>query len=305
MRLFVFLIVLLLAACGDPVDDRVITPDDMGDVDMGSDDGINNVNNTNNSNNSNNSNNANNTNNANNSNNANNGLCSPNNDGTIERSEVPLRAGLNAKFKIALDADFDTAGVEENGETVWDLSGDFAGDMLELVELQDTMGAWWLSTFPNASYSTKLSATEDLRGVFQITDDALLLQGVVTPEDGLGRTELEYDPPVTVLQFPLTADSTWQTETDISGVALGVPSFYDEVYTYTAAGTGTLKTPFGDFQVQRVRVDLERTIGILTTTTRTYLFVTECFGTVASVVSEENEDEVEFTTASEIRRLAP
>ena len=233
------------------------------------------------------------------------GFCAPNGDGMIERDEVPLRPGLNATFKIAVDPIFDTSGTQVDGETVWDLSGNLAGDHLAIVELRDPMGAWWLSTFPNASYSTKLSDQEDLLGVFEITNDALELHGVVTPEDGFTRTELEYDPAVPVLKFPITSDSSWQTESSVSGVALGVPSFYDETYTYTAAGEGILKTPLGDFPVQRIRADLERKIGLLTTTTRTYLFVAECFGTVASIVSNDNENQVEFTQAKEIRRLAP
>lgn len=48
-----------------------------------------------------------------------------------------------------------------------------------------------------------------------------------------------------------------------------------------------------------------RTVGAVPTVTRTYAFVTECFGTVATVVSRPNELSDEFTATSEIRRLAP
>ena len=37
----------------------------------------------------------------------------------------------------------------------------------------------------------------------------------------------------------------------------------------------------------------------------TVAFVGECIGTVATIVSQDNESDVEFDTASEVRRLAP
>jgi hypothetical protein len=59
------------------------------------------------------------------------------------------------------------------------------------------------------------------------------------------------------------------------------------------------------FPVQRVRTDLTRTVGALVTTLHTYIFVTECFGTVASITSQNYEPMDEFTTAAEVTRLAP
>ena len=59
-----------------------------------------------------------------------------------------------------------------------------------------------------------------------------------------------------------------------------------------------------------MRIDLTRTIPydggeIPAFTTRTYAFVTECYGNVASMVSGFNEVQEEFTRAAEIRRIAP
>ena len=55
----------------------------------------------------------------------------------------------------------------------------------------------------------------------------------------------------------------------------------------------------------RVRVTLVRTVGVIPTTTRSFLFVSECFGTVASITSGDGESRAEFTRAAEVRRLAP
>ena len=55
----------------------------------------------------------------------------------------------------------------------------------------------------------------------------------------------------------------------------------------------------------RVNTLLTRVLGGLTTTTRTYSFVTGCFGNVANIVSNTDELTVDFTTAAVVSRLAP
>jgi hypothetical protein len=234
------------------------------------------------------------------------GFCQPNQDGTITREEVPLQAGLKANFRVAQNASVDTLGVKNaDGSRSWDLSGPLAGDHLQLVETQPLAGSWFASKFPGASYAARLSDSQSLLGVFEITSAALLLKGVVSPEDGLQKTELVYDPAVTVLAFPLEEGKTWQTTSTVSGFAQGVLASYTEKYDYAVDAHGELKTPFGSFQVLRTRVVLTRTIGLITTTLRTFLFSAECFGTVASIVSQDNEPNTEFSKASELRRLAP
>jgi hypothetical protein len=232
------------------------------------------------------------------------GVCTPNHDGVIERAEVPLAAGLDAKFLVAADASFDTAGEPSGGGTVWDLAGSFPGDHLVLAETQPMAGKWFASTFPTATYATRLADDSDLLGVFEVSGDALSLLGVVSPEDGLTKTELTYDPPVVVLSFPLEAGATWSTSSTVSGLAEGFFATYFEDYDSAVDAEGTLETPFAAFPVLRVRVDLTRTAGLVTTK-RTFAFVTECFGTVGTVVSQDNELASEFSSASELRRLSP
>jgi hypothetical protein len=231
-------------------------------------------------------------------------LCRPDNNGIIEADEVTVRAGLRATFKIATNASFDTAGTDVDGVTTWDLDVEFAQDQLEIVELQDPAGQWFETLFPTATYYTQLSTSSELLGVFESTQDALQLHGVVSPEDGLFKTEIVYDVPVDILKFPIQDGSTWTTDASVSGTVNGVLSFYDENYTTVFAGAGKLKTPYATFDVVRLRTDLTRTVGLLETKIRTYTFVAECFGTVATVVAQDNETEVEFQTAKEIRRLS-
>lgn len=232
--------------------------------------------------------------------------CTANKDGVITRAEVPIQAGLRATFRVAEDVDVDTAGTPgPNGTRTWDFSGALANDANVIIETMSLTNKWYAPKYSGATYATKLRNSSDLIGVFETAPATVALRGVVSPDDGLYRTELAYAPSVAVLSFPLKMDDTWTSDTSVSGVAQGVPVAYDEKYESVVDAKGTLKTPLGTFDVLRVRVLLTRTVGVVVTTVRTFAFVTECYGTVASVTSEDNEGDVEFTHALEIRRIAP
>lgn len=233
-------------------------------------------------------------------------LCAPDRDGTITRAEVPLRAGLYATFRIAEDAVVSTAGVTMGESRRWDLSGALTGDRDERVELLSPAGAWWAGEFPLATYATELSASSENLGVFEVREDALVLLGVVSPADGVTRTRLTYDPPVPVLRFPLREGDTWTVTSTVSGQALGVISAYTEEYTFVADAHGVVATPFGEIEVLRVRSELDRTQGLVPLDARrSFAFVSECLGTVATIGSGSFETTAEFTMASEVRRLSP
>lgn len=230
-------------------------------------------------------------------------LCSPNKDGVITRSEVPLQAGLHATFRAAENATVDTAGKTlGDGSRAWDLDVALPGDHGELVETLPLAGQWFAADFAGSTYAARLSDTQPLLGVFEVTADALLLHGVVSPTGGATQTELKYQPPVKVLAFPIQAGATWSTSATVSGQASGVPGVYSESYQSSVDAHGTLKTPFGTFDVQRVRTNLTRA-GV--PTSHSFTFVTECFGSIANVTSQNYETAAEFTNAAEVVRLAP
>ena len=234
--------------------------------------------------------------------------CVANKDGTITREEVPIQAGLRATFRVAEDVEVSTAGTDlGNGRRRWDLSVALPNDASVLVETLPLTGKWYAPKYSNATYATQLRKSSDLVGVFETAPGALKLRGVVSPDDGLYRTELTNDPPVSMLEFPLTTGKTWESKTTVSGIAQGVALIptYTEDYSAQVDAEGELVTPLGKFDVLRVRVDLTRTWGFSVTTLRTYAFITECYGNVASIASKDNEKNVEFTRAAEVRRIAP
>ena len=235
------------------------------------------------------------------------GVCAPDHDGAITLAELPLLAGRMATFRIAAGAAFDTAGVANgDGSRRWDLSAQLAGDADRVIALAPPAGTWWQASFPAASYAAPLAADSDLLGVFAVDAAAVSLLGVVSPEGGPTRTQLAYDPPAQILALPLDASSTWSSTSTVSGVALGVVSVYSERYAVRVDHLGTMTTPYGEFPVLRTATDLTRTSGLVTLhTQRTFAWIAECFGAVATVASQPFETSAEFDDPAEVRRLAP
>ena len=232
--------------------------------------------------------------------------CQPNKDGVITREETPLAAGLRATYRVATDVPVSTAGTTNpDGTHHWDLSGALAGDHTLVIETVAPAGRWFAADFAGASYTVRLSDAADLLGVFELTPSALLLRGVVSPSDTPTRTKVTYSPAASTLTFPMQKGSTWSTSSTVSGQAAGFATYYTEATTYLIDASGDLVTPLGTYSVLRIKATLTRTVGFLATTVRTFAFVGECAGTVARIISKDNESQEEFTTASEVQRTAP
>ena len=149
-----------------------------------------------------------------------------------------------------------------------------------------------------------MTTTRPLVAVWRRWSPRLSLLGVVTPDtpDAGAQTEITYATPIVTLAFPLQKAATWTTTSNVTATVSGIPTYYIETYTSTIDATGTLKTPFGTFKVLRIGVVLARNT---VTTVRSFVFITECFTTVARVVSTNFETAAEFTNAAEIQRLSP
>jgi hypothetical protein len=235
------------------------------------------------------------------------GTCTPDHDGAIGANEIPLAAGKSARFRVATNATFDTAGqANGDGSRSWDLTGTLAGDVDREVTLLAPAGQWWEASFPGATYAVKLSESADLLGVFTVKAAAVELVGVVSPEAGTFRTELAYDPPAAILAVPFSAGNTWSSTSTVSGTAQGAIVAYTERYQSRVDEVGTMTTPYGPFPVLRIATDLERTQGLATLAkNRTFAWTAECFGSVATVTSRDFESEAEFNDPAEVKRLVP
>jgi hypothetical protein len=233
--------------------------------------------------------------------------CTPNHDGTISSSEIPLRAGASAKFRVATNATWDTSGASSgSGSRTWDLTGALANDADMTLALSSPTGAWWAADFAGASYATPLASASDLLGVFQISGDSLVLLGVVSPSGGTYKTELTYNPPARILAIPFKAGDTWTTTSAVSGYAQGVLAGYNEQYDSRVDEVGTLNAPYGPFPVLRISTEMQRTSGITPlASNRTFTWAAECFGFVATAQSQNFDTSAEFSDDAEVRRLEP
>lgn len=235
------------------------------------------------------------------------GSCLPNHDGTVTREEVPLMAGLHAKYLVAQNVPVSTGGTKQaDGSRVWDLTVALAGDHPLLVETVAPQGQWFSADFPSASYTARLADSTELLGVFETTQAAILLLGAVSPTGGASATELPNSAGVPSLSFPMQQGSSWTAKADINGRLNGAPTAYSDTYESQVDAHGVMKTPYADFQVLRINTLLTRKVGFATTLTlRTFSFVAECAGPVATMLSKNNDTaSVEFATAAEVQRLS-
>lgn len=240
--------------------------------------------------------------------------CIPNQDGTIERREVFFQAGLRATYKLSGATTFSTAGTASgDGGFAWNFDQALTGDASRLVETKALTGEWYEAEYPDAGYVSELGQGTTLLGVFSADDAGLYLQGVVSPTDGVTSTRIRYSPWVKVLQFPLRAGDAWETDAAVSGryngfiIGLQTP-VQSERYQMTVDRVGDALVPYAPatpFQTLRVRQVMTRTLNFIPSVVlRSYTWNTECFGTIATVTSEDNESSTEFTDAAEVRRLS-
>ncbi len=234
--------------------------------------------------------------------------CTPNHDGVIDRDEVVILVPATANFRTSSETTVDLVGTKNpDGTRHWDLSGVLAGDHDTAVATAPLAGNWFASQFSSGQFVTPLSGpgATDLLGVYAASTAKVQILGAASKASGLTQTQLTYSPPVDAFAFPLHMGQHWDGRSTVTGTALGVFSVFSDTWQQDVDAHGDLVTPYGTFPVLRVRLELARTIGLLTTTTTTYAFVAECFGTIATVTSRSNESALEFTTAAEVRRLAP
>jgi len=229
--------------------------------------------------------------------------CKLDNDGVIQRSEAPFLVGLGALF--VSNPPGSTVAVSEHATaSTWDFTAPVSGDQKVFDQLLSPTGTWWASSFPNATYAQRLQDGQPILGVYQATNDALKLLGLVSEQSGAQQTQLAYATPIDVIRFPLMMGSTWSAESDLSGTASGVLYAGHDKYQFTVDARGTTKVPAGSFDTLRLRFDYTQQVGFAVTTRITYLHMAECYGAVARVRSQDNETSSDFTQAAEYRRLS-
>lgn len=234
-------------------------------------------------------------------------VCVPNNDGVIERSEVPYVVGAQALFVVnddntTVDA-INTAPTMGASGPEWDFSAPKPGDRRVLDEVQSPMGRWWQPFYPTANFALPIDRASSNWALYRGTDTALQILATVSRDTG--RTNVAFSPGVDAIRFPLREGSTWTVTSAGNGAFNGIATSTVNTYRFTVDRRGTVLTPATRFPALRLRMDLDQTVTgtIIRRTQRTYLFLSECWGLVARIASVDNEMAEEFTRASEYRRL--
>ncbi|MBI1944840.1 MAG: hypothetical protein HYS27_04045 [Deltaproteobacteria bacterium] len=233
-------------------------------------------------------------------------------DGRLDVNELPVALGMPLRYTAATDESanipVDVAGTTATDGRRWDFNGAVpAGAPFEVVAwaLADR---WYADRFADApafadgrgAYVAALS--DELEGVFLKNDDAVLLLGVASVEED--RTVVSYDPPITVLQFPLHVGTTFTTETNGSGTFDFNPFYWSsDTYSSEVDAEGVVETAAGPLPALRLRLEQEVIVGYLVVTQIKYSWIAPCVGVLAQVESDTGEDDPAFTLARHLRQL--
>jgi hypothetical protein len=225
--------------------------------------------------------------------------CLPNLDGVFEQSEMPVQLRNAVPFLVAQNATVDLRGNEI------DLRNEIAGEeKLDLVALP-LEGQWFADEFAPGNIVVPLSGAGDTLGVLRLTESALLLEGIVSTQEG--HTLLHYQSPIELYRFPLAVGSSWTSESAVSGTLASVPYNGSDTYEVSVPSTAAVLLPHLRFQsAYRVHTTVTSDSGAagVIVTRQQISLLSECFGEITRALSQDNENDINFTAASELWRFS-
>ncbi len=245
--------------------------------------------------------------------------CVPNNDGVITQEEMPFVSGAQARIRVAEGPlEVDVSGTERNGVIEWDFSRPDPQDQpLAFIGPLEVDGQWFLDAF-EARGATPIDLIAPLDpgattlGPVLRTDGEVQLWGAASADENpaAGQTLVIYDSPAPLYRFPLEVGGrVVETVRASNATLLGLPVALDDTYDVEVTRQGTLLLP--DLILDntlRVTVRLERTLTVGDVRQVTHIFVHECLGEVARVMSEavplSETLDAEFDVAAQMWRLS-
>ncbi len=239
--------------------------------------------------------------------------CRPNNDGVIERAELPVVVGATARVRVGVDVAVDIDGVTDNGVTAWDLTLPLPDtEPAGSLTVEPMAGQYFDALFPQADVAAPLVPGGSTLGPLAVDDDGYKLFGAMSADEdpAEGQTRIIYDDPALLYPLPLRLGSRAVTTSRAqNALLLGIPTALTDTTEIEVVRQGRVILP--DLIVDnalQVRVRLRRVLLAGDVQQTSYIFVNECIGEVARFVSEavplSSPAPDNFTTASEVWRLA-
>jgi len=237
--------------------------------------------------------------------------CLPDLDAQIDSREIQPAIGVDVRYLISPDGttrEVDIAGRTEGDLTIWDFSVDYADDQVATVTPTTIDGYWFAGSFPSDTFVTPFDGEGRTLSINRYSDNGLELLGLASREENPseGQTLLVYDPPITVLRFPVQVGDSFVSQGDIiNGTLRGLPYAGTDTYEVSVDGRGEVRLPqltFEEGHRVRTRVTVQPAVGEAVST-RQVSFFTECFAEVVRATSLTDEDNPNFTVAQQLRRL--
>lgn len=238
--------------------------------------------------------------------------CTPNLDGKIDGAELRAAFDIPVSYLVSPAGStraVDVVGADDGkGGRIWDYSSDFAADKVATLTASKVAGKWYAASFPSGDFAAPLDAAGTLDGVYKADDTGIYLLGVasIVEKPKQGQTLLVYGTPITVYKLPLAPGDAWVSTGEIvKGTIDGLPYAGKDIYEVKDDALGELDLHDYTFtQVHRVRTHVTVSPAVGASTTRWQVgFVFECFGEVTRATSLPGEQNENFTTAAEVRRL--
>jgi hypothetical protein len=238
--------------------------------------------------------------------------CRPNNDGVIDKDELPFVVGAEARVRIGENVDVDVAGKVIDGVRTWDLTRpEPKDDPIGRFSIEPMAPQWFAGEFSQDAIATPLVPGGAQLGPAVIDDDGVHLLGFASKDEAPaeGQTLAVYADDVVLYPFPLRerARVTSVTRADPSKL-LGIVSPLEDSYDVEVTGRGTLV--LADVILENtllVTVRFSRTLIGASVHQVSHHFVHECLGEVARFSSKIENADVDipddFATAQEVWRL--
>jgi len=238
--------------------------------------------------------------------------CVPNLDGRIDFSELKAAVGVPATYLVSPKGEertVDLVGqVDGAGRRVWDWSAEAPTDQIAVLTASALGGKWYAASFPGGQFVTALDAAGSLEAVYVHDEQTLWLLGFASAVEAPaeGKTLVVYQQPLMLYRFPLQVGAQWVSAATVQNATVyGLPYAGRDTYEVSVDAAGTIHLPdltFGQALRTRTRITSEPAVGA-SVSRRQVSFLFECFGEVARATSRDDEQAVDFTTATEVRRL--